>query len=183
MCKANAYQVRLVRVKFQATKLWTPQPQVHAAGALVRMAKVTVGRQFYELTWENWSLQPTLSSSCLAEHCQESKTCRQSMSMAQEQHNNETRNSIPTQFKRGIERVHAIFGHPSWPALIVWATQRSQQFEQRDLLQMRGMSKSSEAQLPRVDEFKVLFALDCFEGKDAMTSFSASSVVERNSMW
>ena len=57
-CAQQTWQVKLLHVQFRATKLLTPLPQLHVADAPMRMARVAVRRKFYELTSENWSLQP-----------------------------------------------------------------------------------------------------------------------------
>ena len=56
-CSDLTWQLRLVRAKCRVTKLLTPQPQLHAAEAPMRLAKAKLNDFFYELDAENWSLQ------------------------------------------------------------------------------------------------------------------------------
>ena len=56
-CGDQTWQLKLVRVRKRTAKLLTPQPQLHAADAPMRSARLRIQGCFYALDAENWSLQ------------------------------------------------------------------------------------------------------------------------------
>ena len=55
--KVPGWNVKLVKLRRKATRLQTPQPQLHAAQAPWRMALLKTAGRLRRFSWENWSLQ------------------------------------------------------------------------------------------------------------------------------
>ncbi|CAK0894249.1 unnamed protein product [Prorocentrum cordatum] len=162
--------LKMVKARRGGQRLQTAQPQLHAADAPLRMVTTLKGDQLFRLDFEDWSQQSL----------QERGDLPEGPAAAQQRDASRERKRrwelLPRAAKRAIERVHVNLGHPSRPALLralrlgkatALALKAARLFVCESCRRAQRPSIPRPSQLPRVDEFNVLLAMDCFENVDS----------------
>ena len=163
-CAQQTWQVKLVRVKLRATKLLTPQPQLHAADEPMRMARVAarekvlradIGEKVAANGFD--AKKKDTRAQCPRRHGHlpvvpaeqevteidvDGPAAAQPRDASQERA--KRCNYIPTELKSAIERVHVNLGQSPLPALI--RTLRLGNATVAAIRAVRSMPKSAEAQ-------------------------------------
>ncbi|CAK0903623.1 unnamed protein product, partial [Prorocentrum cordatum] len=184
--------LKMVKARRGGQRLQTVQPRLHAAGAPLRMVTALRGDQLYRKGFEDWSQQSLQARRrWLPRHLLENDVVvfyfagyerddlPEGPAAAQQRDASRERKRrwelLPRAVKRAIERVRVNLGHPSRPALLgalrlgkatALALKAASLFvcEGCRRAQRPGIPRPS--QRPRVDEFNVLLAMDCFENVD-----------------
>ncbi|CAK0789613.1 unnamed protein product [Prorocentrum cordatum] len=185
--------LKMVKARRGGQRPQTVQPQLHAADAPLRMVTALKGDQLFRLDFEDWSQQSLQARRrWLPRHLLENDVVvfyfagyergdlPEGPAAAQQRdasrERKRRRELLPRAVKRAIERAHVNLGHPSRPALLsalrlgkatALALKAARLFvcESCRRAQRPGIPRPS--QLPRVDEFNVLLAMDCFENVDS----------------
>ncbi|CAK0838030.1 unnamed protein product [Prorocentrum cordatum] len=181
--------LKMVKARRGGQRLQTAQPQLHAADAPLRMATTLKGDQLFRLDFEDWSQQSLQARRrWLPRHLLENDVVvfyfagyergdlPEGPAAAQQRDASRERKRrwelLPRAVKRAIERAHVNLGHPSRPALLralrlgkatALALKAARLFVCESCRRAQRPSIPRPSQLPRVDEFNVLLAMDCFE--------------------
>ncbi|CAK0828997.1 unnamed protein product, partial [Prorocentrum cordatum] len=185
--------LKMVKARRGGQRLQTAQPQLHAADAPLRMVTTLKGNQLFRLDFEDWSQQSLQARRrWLPRHLLENDVVvfyfagyergdlPEGPAAAQQRDASRERKRrwelLPRAVKRAIERVHVNLGHPSRPALLralrlgkatAVALRAARLFVCESCRRVQRPSIPRPSQLPRVDEFNVLLAMDCFENVDS----------------
>ncbi|CAK0861813.1 unnamed protein product [Prorocentrum cordatum] len=185
--------LKMVKARRGGQRLQTAQPQLHAADAPLRMVTALKGDQLFRLDFEDWSQQSLQARRhWLPRHLLENDVVvfyfagyergdlPEGPAAAQQRDASRERmrrwELLPRAVKRAIERVHVNLGHPSRPALLrglrlgkatALALKAARLFVCESCRRVQRPSIPRPSQLPRVDEFNVLLAMDCFENVDS----------------
>ncbi|CAK0904737.1 unnamed protein product [Prorocentrum cordatum] len=185
--------LKMVKARRGGQRLQTVQPQLHAADAPLRMVTVLKGDQLFRQGFEDWSQQSLQARRrWLPRHLLENDVVvfyfagyergdlPEGPAAAQQRDASRERKRrwelLPRAVKRAIERVHVNLGHPSRPALLralrlgkamALALKAARLFVCESCRRVQRPSIPLPSQLPRVDEFNVLLAMDCFENVDS----------------
>ncbi|CAK0848557.1 unnamed protein product, partial [Prorocentrum cordatum] len=185
--------LKMVKARRGGQRLQTAQPQLRAADAPLRMVTALKGDQLFRLDFEDWSQQSLQARRrWLPRHLFENDVVvfyfagyergdlPEGPAAAQQRGASRERKRrwelLPRAVKRAIERVHVNLGHPSRPALLralrlgkatALALKAARLFVCESCRRVQRPSVPRPSQLPRVDEFNVLLAMDCFENVDS----------------
>ncbi|CAK0817009.1 unnamed protein product [Prorocentrum cordatum] len=185
--------LKMVKARRGGQRLQTVQPQLRAADAPLRMVTVLKSDQLFRQGFEDWSQQSLQARRrWLPRHLLENDVVvfyfagyergdlPGGLAAAQQRGASRERKRrwelLPRAVKRAIERAHVNLGHPSQPALLralrldkatALALKAARLFVCESCRRVQRPSIPRPSQLPRVNEFNVLLAMDCFENVDS----------------